>query len=1592
MSEQTGDAEPALDAALAPVLDRLVATAGPRGPLVARFARAVLRRVPPAQLAEADPVAVAAAVADSFAFVDARAPDRIGVRLVEPELALDGARPTGTVVEVSCEDRPFIVTTVMGELQRLGHPVVRDLHPIYGSERDAAGRLVAVLPARPAVHRESFVQVEVAGRIPPGERPAVEEALRAVLDDVFAATGDYPAMREQLCALADRLRRGDPGPFPAEEVAEVADLLEWLLGGNFVLAGCCRYPAGGGEPMAALGVLARPDAALRRIPPPRPGELLRVVRSGEVSRVHRQVPMHCLDVGEPGAADGRAGPADGGDHMAVGSADGGGGLFRVVGVFTAKANAEPSSVTPVLRFKLRRILELEDVVERSQDETAVVSLFQALPKDELFESDLEGLRTLLVGLLAAEDQHVVRVLARVDPANRTVSALVSVPVELYDPGLRHRMEHLLLARAGGGRVDADVALGDRPEAILRLVVHADRPVDHLDAVALERELLVLSRTWDQQLADALEERADPVTGRRLASTWAAWFPAGYRQAVPAVDAVDDVVQLDALLSDETSEPVRIVLAEDRTGEQQARLKVFTAGRGVELSRFLPIVESLGLWAVEDRPWVLGAENDSVHLHDFGVTVPSGLALDVAADGPRIAAAALALWEGRAEVDVLNRLVLHAGLAWDDVAVLRAYRRYRSQVGTTFTTSYVDEVLVEHAATAAALVDLFAALFDPVRQAGPEVVAELRQRVQDGCDAVARLDHDRILRGFLALVDATLRTNRYLTTGDHLALKLDSAAVPGMPRPVPYREIFVHGPAVEGVHLRGGPVARGGIRWSDRPDDYRREVLDLMQTQVLKNALIVPTGAKGGFVVKRPASVAGPEAYRIFVTSLLEVTDNVVGDEVAAVPRRRDGDDPYLVVAADRGTAGFSDLANSVSQERAFWLDDAFASGGSSGYDHKKLGITARGAWVAVRHHFAELGVDVQSEPITVVGIGDMSGDVFGNGMLRSAAIRLVAAFDHRHVFVDPDPDPAVSYRERARLFALPASSWDDYDRSLLSPGGGVWSRLDKRIVLSEQARAALRCDGTELTPAELIRAILQAPVSLLFTGGIGTFVRAGTEPDHEIDDRANAEVRVEGSSVRARVVGEGANLAFTQRARIEYARRGGRINTDAIDNAAGVDTSDHEVNVKILMGLAAGAGELTRPERDELLHEVGGDVTAAVLFDCARQSAALTRAQALSPSRMAATEALIEELAVDGIVDRAVEALPTTEEIRARHLAGAGLTRPELAVLLAGAKRRLSARLLASNVPDQPALRPALVGYFPPVLADRFGHLVDGHRLRRELLAAVVANDLVDRMGATFVTRLAADTGAGPATIASAYWVAREVVDAAARWRELDGDDEDVPGRPAALAAATLLSQLLEALTRDYLRRGETGDIAAVVGRDRAALVELGDAVGELGTPYRRRLRAGRAERLVDGGLDPELARRWATLPELEIGPDAAELARGTGRPVAEVAEAVLQLGESLGVDRLLERLRQVAPEDRWARAAWRGLVDDLDDLRRWAARRALEDHAGTPGPDAVLAFLVERSKQVGEITRLLRDVEDDPQPSLDAVAVATRALRRAIG
>ncbi|MCU4185419.1 NAD-glutamate dehydrogenase [Acidiferrimicrobium sp. IK] len=1037
-------------------------------------------------------------------------------------------------------------------------------------------------------------------------------------------------------------------------------------------------------------------------------------------------------------------------------------------------------------------------------------------------------------------------------------------------------------------------------------------------------------------------------------------------------------------------------------------------QAVELTGVLPMLESFGLAVTDAVPFTLtplpGRPGTEIHVDDFGLRVVGAASFDLVSDGGRLVAALEATAGRRADVDGLNRLVIAAGLDWRQVVVLRAYRRYRMQCAPAWTDVEMDDALAAFPGVASALIEYFESCFAPTAET-PTERATQRTAARDGVlerlGAVPHLQQDQMLRGFLGLVDATLRTNWYRRDADGrprrtIALKLNSVIVPELPAPRPHVETFVHGPAVEGVHLRNGPIARGGIRWSDRPLDFRTEVLGLAEAQTKKNAIIVPTGAKGGFVVRSGSVDPGAvlDAYRDFISGLLDITDTVVEgtvrhpDGVVAA----DSDDPYLVVAADKGTATFSDEANALSEAYRFWLGDAFASGGSHGYDHKVMGITARGAWVAVRRHFRHLGIDVQREPVRVAGIGDMSGDVFGNGMLQSRALKLVAAFDHRHIFVDPDPDPEKAYEARARLFAMGRSSWADYDESALSAGGGVWSRDAKEITLSPEARASLGLSETTVRPPELISAILTAPVDLLWFGGIGTYVKAPDESDSVVGDHTNDGVRVTADRVRARVIAEGGNLGVTQRGRIRYSRRGGRINTDFIDNAAGVATSDREVNLKILLGLAAEAGRLAEGERDALLAAATDDVAAEVLRQVDHSVAALDRSMPDSAPALDSYVALIERLEKVGLVDRGVESLPDDEEVAARRAAGAGLIRPELAVLLAFAKSDLVASIESSTLADDPALLDAVTPYFPSAIVERAGDLITRHRLYPQLVATDVAGEMVDRLGVVWAHETAAELGRDLADVAGAFWAARQVLDGGSLWSRLEQAADDIDS-DAEAALNDAVAEAVTTLARAYLRRPGPVVPSALLAAD-VALVD------------RLPVEVDAAELSRTPRVPPELAAACAAAKRSaqvgEVGPVVA----ATGRSASDVAAAFAVFERSGPISKARRLLASVPPRGRWAAWQARSVDDDLADLRRRAATQALgaapgavatpagavatpaleggapASHRGPVGADAAMSdWLAERDEAFGRAAGLLDAVTPGADDSLLVVSLAVRIL-----
>lgn len=1520
-----------------------------------------------------------------------------------PTISVDSTGAT-SIVHVHVTDGPFVVSTLTEELHRLGLDPVDLAHPVVGVERDEDGDLASITTARDADHRETYLALDLQTRLDDATGDQVEAHLRDVLADALAVVSDFEAMTAQVEQMAESVATEAGRRYDDEEVTEVAAFLKWLLDDHFIFLGYRGYDIADGKvavtPGSGLGILQDDTTSDYSEPVPledlsepdrwqvTQGELLNVARTARKSTVHRQVPMVSVTtqkVDEDGAIVG--------EH-------------RILGLLAQKAFVEPSSTIPVLRRKLQAILESEDVVDHSQDERALRTLFDALPKQELFESDVEKLRDSLVALAHTGRGRHVRLLVRPERSGNSLSALVTVPRERFSADLRVKIQQLLAETVGAESVDYQLSMTERDQPLLHFTLHTDGADDtrRPDVEDLQREIVRLTRTFEDRLAEALADRHDPGKARDIAREWCGVLPGTYIDTTPIPTAVVDITEL-ARLRGEDDVRMRL-LRQPRNGAAEAegtpaaeellRFRLYKAGSGVELSGFLPLLESLGLTVVEEQPYELvdTPVADEVHLHDYGVRCDVA-DLDIDGDGPRLAAAALAMWHHRAEVDSLNHLVVQADMTIDEVTVLRAYRRYQRQIGTTYTETTTNTALLEHPRVAAALLAYFDARFDPDHEGDREGDATAaRAAVVEGLDAVDRLDQDRILRSFLGMIDATLRTNRWRDR-PWLSFKLDSAEVPGVPKPVPYREIFVYSGEMEGIHLRGGPVARGGLRWSDRMDDFRTEVLGLMKAQVSKNAVIVPTGSKGGFVLKhRPADPSELRAevekqYRVFIHGLLDVTDNLVDgkpvppDDVV----RADGDDPYLVVAADRGTATFSDIANRISREYDFWLDDAFASGGSQGYDHKDMGITARGAWVAVQRHFRELGVDVQTEPITVVGVGDMSGDVFGNGMLQSRTIKLVAAFDHRNIFIDPDPDPEKSYAERQRLYELDCSSWQDYDPDLISEGGGVWSRTSKLIPLSPQAREALRIDAEELSPPELIHAILQAPTDLLWFGGIGTYVKARSESHSDVGDRANDAIRVDADEVGARVVGEGGNLAMTQRGRIAYGRRGGRCNTDAIDNVAGVNTSDREVNLKILLRMAAEDGQLDPQDRDDLLASLTDEVADLVLRDSYLQTWAISQEVHAAPGGMGGYEMFMSRLEERGGLDREVEVLPSTAEMDERQEQGAGMTRAELSVLLAYAKLDATEQLLASDVIDQPAFDQVRRDYFPEPVADRFADQADDHRLRRELVATLVANDVCNRMGITWATRTAIDLGVSLATVVAAYWIAREVIDADGLWRsieELDGRAEP----ELQFEMKSTIDWLIDAFTRSYVRLGRTDDIAAAVADDREAFTELAEQAGATALPARRRTITETAERWIDLGIDEDLSERIAALPALTLVPGIALTARRSGRSVAECGRVYELVAERLPLQPINSRLRRFDARGRWERGQHRGLVDDLRRLHHAVARQAIAEGGEDEHPEALVdRFLDEHSAAVQRAVSLVRQVQAQTESNLDALAVAVRSL-----
>jgi glutamate dehydrogenase len=1573
---------------------------------LADFVPPYYRGVAEEDLSLRDPAVFAAAAAAHLEFGRVRRAGESKVRVFNPVEPGHGWRASGTIVEVVTDDMPFLVDSLAMVLNDAGLAIQLMVHPVLRVVRDGRGRLVRLESGGDGEDAaESWQHIAVPRIGDATQLEDIRQRILGMLEDVRLAVQDWPAMRQDAQRLARELTAGSRG-VRRQEGIEAGEFLEWLADNHFTFLGYREYRLERGRHADHLVPVSKSGLGLLRAAAGRPqpakteltGELRRkarepalliVTKANSVSTVHRSTYL---------------------DYIGVKTFDARGnvtGERRFIGLFTSSTYSANPREIPLLRHKVQRVVDHFGISATSHDGKAIIHVLETFPRDELFQSSVAELVRTVRGIVNLYERRRVRLFLRRDPYQRFFSCLLYVPRDRYNTQARERIERILVDELAGVDFESQVQISESALARLHVLVRTAPSAEvAADVERIEHRITAALRTWPDQLREELVERLSPEEGDALAARFITAFPVAYQEDVPPAEAIRDLQELAALPATPGSLGMELRPGDATRGALHLRL--YRRGDPVAMSDMLPLLENFDLRILNERPYrVTTADGGPLWIQDLEVRHAGGRTLDPGQAGPRFEEAFHAVRQGFAESDGFNRLVLAAGLDWRQALLLRAICRYLLQTGITFSQKYMEEVLARNVVIASRLVWTFEARFDPdlkptVRSAQ---VRRLAEDVADALEQVTSPDDDRILRAFRAVIMATLRTNHYQRDASgqpkpYLSFKLDPLQLPDLPKPRPMFEIWVYSPRVEGVHLRMGKVARGGLRWSDRREDFRTEILGLMKAQNVKNTLIVPVGAKGGFVPKQmPVGASreivqreGTECYRWFIRGLLDVTDNVIRDAVIPPARtvRYDADDPYLVVAADKGTATFSDTANALAAEYGFWLGDAFASGGSAGYDHKKMGITAKGAWECVKRHFREMGVDTQAQDFTVAGIGDMAGDVFGNGMLLSPHIRLVAAFNHQHIFLDPDPDAARSHRERERLFNLPRSAWSDYDPKLISRGGGVFPRNAKQIALPVQARALLGLETAQQTPQEIIRAILRLPVDLLWNGGIGTYVKASWEANSAVGDRTNDAVRVDGRELRCKVVGEGGNLGFSQLGRIEYAMRGGRINTDFVDNSGGVDCSDHEVNIKILLKTVQHRMKLTTPRRNQLLAAMTDDVAALVLRDNYLQSQAISLLEATASERLGEHAHFIRSLELDGVLDRALEYLPSGEEIEDRRRAGQTLVRPELAIMVSYAKIALHAQLIQSDVPEDPYLGLELNRYFPERLTRRFGKLLGGHRLRREIIATATTNSIVNRMGPTFVARAQQDTGADAATVARAYAIAREAFEVRDTWNAIESLDNRVASSVQYRMVQDTVGLIRQATYWMIQRHRNALGIEQQVAR-------LQPGVGELARAPLQWLQASdragfeaRAAELGAAGVPADLARRIAACDALHCAPDIVELAQARRITVETAARAYFGIGAHFGLDWLRHHIEGLDIEGHWHAVARGSLREAQFEVHRSLAQGVLEGSRETDPAKAIERWLHRHAAATSHARAVITDIRAQTTPvDFASLSVALQAVRR---
>ena len=1541
--------------------------------LVETFAKALYSNMSKEDLAKRNDSDLYGAALSLWNSLEKNTSDEAVIRVFNPEVSKDGWQSSHTIVEIIANDMPFLVDSVRMAMNRLNIVSHLLLHSPLKIKRDENSQISAISNLKAEQESNSTKTVffiEIDRQTDTQAIETLTSELQSVLKDVSLAVADWLPIRDKLVSVTNELPSRNFGCSEAE-VKEAAEFLEWLVKDNFTFMGYRQYdlnPVQGDyelKPVSgtSLGLMKNtsdensrllselPEVARKEA---RSNNLLILTKTNSLSRVHRPAYV---------------------DYVGIKRFDDKGNVVgedRFIGLFSSSFYNNSAADVPILKSKINRIMEACDFAKGTHAYKAVLNILETYPRDELVQAREAELLEVATGVLQVQERNMCRLFIRKDVYGRFFSCMVYVPRERYNTALRRETQQLL-ARSFNStdKVEFTTFFSESTLARTHYIVRvADNNIEY-NVKDIENNLVEAARTWEDKLQAALLESNGESRGNELNRKYSNAFPSAYKDQVLPSAAVVDIEKLETL-DEENKLEMLFYRPQEEANSNIVRLSLFHKDEPIHLSDVMPMLENFGLRVIGETPYAVKTSDGQVNwIMDFSMLLDSKGISDFNQVSARFRAALTNVWNNRLENDGFNRLVLMGGLKGREASILRAYAKYMRQIGVTFSQSYIENTFEHYPQIASKIVELFTKKFSPAKPAAQKTLDKLVASIHEDLEHVANLDDDRIIRLYVDMINATLRTNFFQKEADgtnksYVSFKVQPSAIPEMPLPLPAFEIFVYSPRVEGVHLRGGKVARGGLRWSDRREDFRTEVLGLVKAQQVKNTVIVPVGSKGGFVCKQLPTEReaffkeGQECYKLFIRGLLDITDNIIhGDIVPPVDVvRHDEDDPYLVVAADKGTATFSDIANGIAEEYNFWLGDAFASGGSIGYDHKKMGITAKGAWESVKRHFREMGIDCQTTDFTAVAIGDMAGDVFGNGMLLSKHIRLQAAFNHMHIFIDPNPVAASSYQERERLFALPRSSWEDYDKSLISEGGGVFSRAAKSITLTPEIKKMLGTKKASMTPNELIKALLMMPSDLLWNGGIGTYIKAKSETDADVGDRANDALRINGSELGAKIFGEGGNLGLTQLGRIEFASNGGRINADSVDNVGGVDCSDNEVNIKILLNTLVQAGDLTVKQRNKLLYDMTDEVSEIVLLDCYRQTHSLSITEMRGVSQLKEQTRFIHELERADKLDRALEFIPSDDEIAERLSQGKGLTRPELSVLLAYAKMVMKEDLVCPEITDNPYHDRLLIEAFPKQLQEKYAAQMQDHPLRAEIIATKLANNMCNDMGFNFVNRMQEETGSTVSEIANCYAMASAVFELGDTWEKIEALDNKM----STSVQTEMLFQLRRTVrraTRWFLRH-----------RDKSYTIEqaiefYGPTFKEMAKNLSKFMVKDEVEQLlrlekdlVNAGVPKAVATRISHLSSLFSAMDIAEIANADGRSVSLIAELYFKLGARLDIHWFLDQITKQPVSNHWQALARASYREELDWQQRSLTSVILKSDPKGKDTDTMLDSWIEVSAQ----------------------------------